>query len=514
MFSSDYQSIRELNKWEKKANLEFICEDEIRQRYWYGNSFSEIHWVTLVFLIRVKKFSLTQAFDEMEGLSSDQLHAILDGLERSDVKGLTKYFHLRLLVKYKHKGLTTEELQHSSYQLFNANYFDPIEDLIEYHGLTIHQALDELVGLNLAQLMGIKHHLRREDVISLTKYSEISDLFDYRDGFIKFLKSPCSTDSHLRGLSTPSSSVAWASGTNGTIVFTQDKGKFWKLSQVNGAENLDFRDIKAFNAFTAYVMSVGEGSLSRVYKTENAGQSWALQLIGKEYDFFNCMAFWDNKRGMILSDPNPHTQKFNIYLTENGGLSWSSIPEAAIPPALENEAAFAASGSCMTAYGELDAWFVTGRNNARIYYTRNGGKKWDVALTPIMHDSPTSGIHSVFFQDNGIGVIAGGDYKIPDKGEANLAITKNGGLDWNLIPILPQYYWSSVCLSQDLNYIFVVGPQHAGLIDCESQYVWKKQSKVSLNAVSFWSRTNKALAVGNNGAIVEFVFPQKLKPFK
>ena len=34
-----------------------------------------------------------------------------------------------------------------------------------------------------------------------------------------------------------------------------------------GAEGLDFRDVDAFDAETAYPLSIGEGEKSRIYKT-------------------------------------------------------------------------------------------------------------------------------------------------------------------------------------------------------------------------------------------------------
>ena len=43
-----------------------------------------------------------------------------------------------------------------------------------------------------------------------------------------------------------------------------------------GASKLDFRDIDAIDARTAYVLSIGEGPASRIYKTIDAGITWTL----------------------------------------------------------------------------------------------------------------------------------------------------------------------------------------------------------------------------------------------
>ena len=84
--------------------------------------------------------------------------------------------------------------------------------------------------------------------------------------------TPLSTGvaARLRGVSAVSDRVAWASGTNGTVLKTTDGGTTWARLIVPGAEKLDFRDIDAVDDKTAYVLSIGSGELSRIYKTSDA----------------------------------------------------------------------------------------------------------------------------------------------------------------------------------------------------------------------------------------------------
>jgi photosystem II stability/assembly factor-like uncharacterized protein len=309
------------------------------------------------------------------------------------------------------------------------------------------------------------------------------------------------TTANLRGVSTPLQHIAWASGQNGTFLRTIDSGKHWDCKQVPTADKLDFRDIKAFDENNAYLMSAGSGEASRVYKTGDGGKTWQLQLQGKTADFFNCMAFWDKDHGLVLGDPV--NNKFKLYLTENGGTNWSPIPESTLPPALETEGAFAASGSCMTVQGSQEAWFCTGGNTARVFHTKNMGKAWEVINTPLIQDSQTAGIYSIAFYNSKQGVISGGDYKQPGKGGSNLATTDDGGLTWKLSSISPQYYWSAVSFTPDHTHIMVVGPQHAGVTTSGSPTTWEKSWDISLNALSFWAQ-NKAIGVGEKGTIVEF----------
>ena len=55
------------------------------------------------------------------------------------------------------------------------------------------------------------------------------------------------------------------------MIRTADGGKSWQVMTVPGAEKLDFRDIEAFDKNTAYILSIGNGDASRIYKTVNGG---------------------------------------------------------------------------------------------------------------------------------------------------------------------------------------------------------------------------------------------------
>ena len=68
----------------------------------------------------------------------------------------------------------------------------------------------------------------------------------------------------LRGVSAVNASVAWASGANGTVLRTSDTTGRWEKLTVPDAATLDFRDVDAINALTAYVLSIGNGAASRV----------------------------------------------------------------------------------------------------------------------------------------------------------------------------------------------------------------------------------------------------------
>jgi photosystem II stability/assembly factor-like uncharacterized protein len=305
------------------------------------------------------------------------------------------------------------------------------------------------------------------------------------------------TSENLRGLSVPSNRIIWASGTHGTYLRSTDAGNSWQVRQVPGAEALDFRDVKAFNADFAYLLSIGPGEQSRIYKTTDGGRSWILQFTNHDpKGFFDCMAFWNRDHGIAVGDPV--AGKFEVLVTEDGGKHWNMIPNP--PPALDGEGAFAASGSCITVHGKADAWFATG-GAARVLHSHDAGKTWRVFDTPLAHGSDSSGIFSIAFQDNKHGVIAGGDYKQPAKPGPNLAFTNDAGQTWKLAYISPQWYLSSVSLWK--KGILAVGSAHAAYANSLKGQSWQKIWDLNLNAVSFYA-PGKAIAVGPKGLIVKF----------
>ena len=265
------------------------------------------------------------------------------------------------------------------------------------------------------------------------------------------IQPPHTTES-LRGVSTVSRNIAWASGTHGTYLRTTDGARTWTAAQVPGAESLDFRAIVAFSASEAFLMSAGPGDQSRIYHTTDAGQHWSLQFTNTNpKGFFDSMVFWDPTHGIVLGDPIPDEAgklKFELMMTDDGQ-TWTPIPSSQLPPAIEGEGAFAASNSCIAIH-DSNIWFATGGKAARVFHSTDRGHTWQVFDTPITHGPDSAGIFSIAFRDSTHGVIAGGDYKHPDQDGPNLAFTSDAGKTWTVSAIHPQAFFSAVAYDRKI----------------------------------------------------------------
>jgi photosystem II stability/assembly factor-like uncharacterized protein len=234
------------------------------------------------------------------------------------------------------------------------------------------------------------------------------------------------TTASLRGLMALGSRLAWAGGTGGTYLKTED-GEHWRAARVPGAEELDFRDVHALDGQTAWLLASGPGDRSRIYHTRDGGTHWTLQFTNPDAKgFLDAMGFRDSRHGIVVGDPvDGH---FVVLTTDDGGEHWR---RRTTPAAMPAEGAFAASGTCLAVRGAREAWFGTGGpGGARVFRTTDGGATWSVAQTPVRNDGPAAGIFSLAFSGALRGVAVGGDYTKPGESAGNIAITSDGGRTW------------------------------------------------------------------------------------
>ncbi len=324
------------------------------------------------------------------------------------------------------------------------------------------------------------------------------------------------TNVRLRDVSAVNDRVAWASGAGGTYTRTVDGGRTWQAGQVPGASELDFRDVDAFDADTAYLLAIGEGERSRIYKTNDGGRNWTLQFQNRRAAaFYDCMAFWDERRGIAMSDPVEG--RFLVVRTEDGGRTWKEIDPAGMPPALEGEGAFAASGTCVTVMrGGTYAWFGTGGpNGARIFRSDDSGRTWRAAPVPLA-SGKAAGVFSVAFWNGGSGMAVGGDYTKEQDSEGNAAVTSDGGRTWRALgaDARPGGYRSCVAYVPGTKgrKLIAVGPSGSDY-SLDGGRTWRQLGAGGFHAVSVAPQGDAAWAVGENGHIARFLSPSKLGRF-
>jgi len=329
------------------------------------------------------------------------------------------------------------------------------------------------------------------------------------------------TTAGFRGIHAVGGGVAWASGTDGTVLRTEDSGYMWQnCAMPPGAGKLDFRGIWAFDADTAVVMSSGPGDQSRLYKTTDGCSHWTLLFTNPEKEgFYDALFFLDRDHGMVLGDPahgDAHINPveggyftFRIRVTANSGKTWAPVtdPESGHPgknlQPLPNESFFAASNSSLAA---LDGWLWIGTSQSRVL-RRNlsaGGFQaaachgaidplslscgipwtdWESAQVPLTHGPASAGIFSLAFRDASHGIAVGGDYQKPKDPTGTAAWTSDGGEHWTAAEKPPHGYRSAVAWDADAKAWITVGPNGSD-ISYDDGKTWSALDNGNWNALS------------------------------
>ncbi len=262
------------------------------------------------------------------------------------------------------------------------------------------------------------------------------------------------SEASLRGLYVVDEHVIWASGSDGTVLLSVDGGEVWQISQIPGAETNDFRSLHAWDEKLAMVFGVSGPDFG--YKTEDGGKTWNVVYRDTTAGlFFNSLKFADELNGLAVSDPVEG--KFFVIRTEDGGENWSKVEE--LPMNETGESNFAASNTCIEFLQSGKAWIGSGGLAARVFYSTNYGKSWDVSRTPIIRGQASSGIFSVAFKNDQEGMVVGGIYDQPEINTNVAAYTSDGGKNWISSTTMTSGYRSCVQFVSDgnRNFAFAVG---------------------------------------------------------
>ena len=293
--------------------------------------------------------------------------------------------------------------------------------------------------------------------------------------FAQWQMQTSNTSADLRGIANVGGGVAWASGTHGTVLRTEDGGYVWQTCAVPpGADKLDFRGVQAFDANTAIVMSSGPGDQSRLYKTTDGCHTWKLVFTNPDAPdgFFDAIVA-SRKSGLLVGDP-VHG-RFAIFASTDGALEkWDRFAEKSdhehftfnLKP-YPGEGLFAASNSSAMGTPETGIAFATGGTLGAFFayhiFTRAHGYP---VLTTAKLDLPLAkGKSAGAFSFGCIPtkrrsrcVAVGGDYTLPDSGEGSAAYSTEPYKQWKPSRSDPHGYRSAVAYDATDKLWITVGP--------------------------------------------------------
>ncbi|MBS1821584.1 MAG: hypothetical protein JST61_06375 [Acidobacteria bacterium] len=347
-------------------------------------------------------------------------------------------------------------------------------------------------------------------------------------------------DSHstasFRGIHSVGNGIAWASGTEGTILRTTDDGKTWqRCTTPPGAEKLDFRGIQAFDQNAAIVMSSGKGDLSRLYKTTDGCKTWKLLLTNPDKDgFWDTLQMYDSDRGWLFGDPVQN--RFVVAEISDGGDSVSFLGPSSdgqetnqsAPRESTGRGAFAASNSAIALAPRSHtsaqrrtfnapctysiAWFGTsGPGGARVlrFYDNLpqcsdwGHRQWASVEVPIRGDLSTAGVFSLAAANDDQLVAVGGDYSRADDPTGTSSYSTDSGQTWSIAQTPPHGYRSAVAYDAASKTWITVGPNGTDISrdDGRNWSALKPSAQDAPDADENWNALSLPFVVGPKGRI-------------
>ena len=222
--------------------------------------------------------------------------------------------------------------------------------------------------------------------------------------------------------------IGWnASGPSQHVVRTTDGGTTWGSSTIAPAST-DFNvgGIFAFDDLRAWVAMLNTRSLSvsgGLYATTDGGATWQKDAVAfTTSGGAGCFVhFFDSDDGVAVG--NPTDGYFEIYITSNGGTSWSRVPKESVPapysqPEILQAGEYAATANCL--------WFPTYpmQGTGRSIRTTDRGRTWSAHVFPQTAGDWWAPV--LAFQDDSVG--------LGQASHAGVMKTTDGGTTWNLIP--------------------------------------------------------------------------------
>jgi photosystem II stability/assembly factor-like uncharacterized protein len=301
----------------------------------------------------------------------------------------------------------------------------------------------------------------------------------------------------LRGLSLPTASFVWVSGSNGKVAKSVDGGNTFRWMTVEGYAKRDFRDIEAFDSSTAIIMAIDTPAI--ILKTTDGGKTWRKVFEdARPGMFLDAMDFSGND-GVVIGDPI--NGKTFMAVTSDKGDSWMS--KDAHYAMMDGEAFFASSGSNIklldTKRGSKTL-FVSGGFQSRMFFSGNAIK------LPMQSGRNSTGANGLALHPNQQkGIIIGGDFANDKRSDSALIL-------FSLFPKIkfstpvtpPSGYKSGVVFLSDSK---VLSCGTSGVDFSEDGGLnWKKINSLGFHVAAKSPDGQFVFMAGANGRIAKLIF--------
>jgi len=301
----------------------------------------------------------------------------------------------------------------------------------------------------------------------------------------------------IRGLSMPTASVVWASGSNGMVAKSVDGGKTFRWMRVEGYARRDFRDIEAFDSSTAIIMAID--TPAHILKTTDGGLTWKKVFEDQRPGMFLDAMDFSGSDGVVIGDPI--NGKTFIAVSTDKGDSWKPIET--IDKMMDGEAFFASSGSnvkLLSARGNVKTLFVSGGLQSRLFYNGNPIK------LPMQSGKNSTGANGLAMHPNKKqGIIIGGDFANDKRSDSAILLFSLSPNVTFSQPVNPPLGYKSAVVFLSNTTVLACGTSGVDL-SVDGGLNWKKISDISFHVAVKSLDGRYAMLAGGNGRIAKVLF--------
>lgn len=299
--------------------------------------------------------------------------------------------------------------------------------------------------------------------------------------------------------------TALVSGSHGKVfkASLSNASLHWEMiSLPSSCDSLQFRDVAILSETDFLLMSAGEGALAQIWKSTDSGKQWhkVYQNV-LEKAFFNGFDFWDDKHGVLISDPIDN----HVYLleTKDAGNTWQRIHSKSLPILTGKEYGFAASGTGIQCFGSGNIVVGTGGAVARIFQSKDYGKSWQISSPPMLQGADSKGIFSIHFLTQQLGIAVGGDYA-NDQLTGNNVVQLQANGDWKNVEAAKNVRFKS-CV-QMLNKDWIIATGTSGTViskDAGQSWIYVNEVK-GYHTIAYQPDLKRGFMAGSDGRVVGF----------
>ena len=301
----------------------------------------------------------------------------------------------------------------------------------------------------------------------------------------------------IRGLSMPTASVVWASGSNGMVAKSVDGGKTFRWMRVEGYARRDFRDIEAFDSSTAIIMAID--TPAHILKTTDGGLTWEKVFEDARPGMFLDAMDFSGSDGVVIGDPI-NGKTFMAVSTDKGD-SWKPIET--IDKMMDGEAFFASSGSnvkLLSTKGSLKTLFVSGGIQSRMFF------KGSTIKLPLQSGRNSTGANGLALHPNQKnGIIIGGDFANDKRSDSAMVLFSLYPSIKFVSPVTPPSGYKSAAVFLSKTSVLACGTSGVDL-SVDGGLNWKKISDIGFHVAVKSPDGRYAMLAGGNGRIAKFQF--------